>query len=56
MIIRNKVSRRVVSRLFDAYSKYIFYGEGDNNVYTYDGTNVVDEEIIQYIKRKTPSP
>ena len=56
MTIRNKVSRRVARRLFDGYSKCIFYREGNDNTHTYDGTNVVAEDIIQYLKRKTPSP
>ena len=56
MIIRNVISRRLVKRLFDGYSKYIFYEEGDDSFHTYDSTDVVDDMIIQHIKRKTPSP
>ena len=51
MIIRNVISRRVVKRLFDGYSKYIFYEEGDESFHTYDSTKVVDDRIINFIKR-----
>lgn len=52
MTIRNMISRRVVKRLFDGYSKYIFYEEGDDIFHTYEYTKVVDDMIINFVKRK----